>query len=209
MPAAAPPRRESAARSSSTRIARARACRCGAGVAAAAGGARSVTNLDFSETALEIGRANADANGLLSPAFRTVRDDALPALRDLAGLPARADRRRRRGARPSRRRLPAQQFDVAVLDPPTWASSAHGAVDIVRDYQSIFKPTLLATRQGGTILATNHVSTVDLDEWLGALRRCADKAGRPLSCVDVLTPEGDFPSPDGRYPLKMALATVA
>ena len=76
-------------------------------------------------------------------------------------------------------------------------------------YQSIFKPTLLTTRQGGTILATNHVSTVDLDEWLGALRRCADKAGRPLSSVDVLTPEGDFPSPDGRHPLKMALATVA
>jgi 23S rRNA (cytosine1962-C5)-methyltransferase len=105
-------------------------------------------------------------------------------------------------------RIRAREFDLVVLDPPTWATTSFGAVDLVRDYQSLFKPSVLATKPGGTILATNHVSTVDLDEWLESLQRCAAKAGRPLSSLEVLTPEADFPSPDGRHPLKVALATV-
>ena len=78
----------------------------------------------------------------------------------------------------------------------------------MRDYPSLFKPALLATAPGGTIMATNHVSTVSLSDWLDTLRRCADKAGRPLRSVDVLAPEADFPSPDGAHPLKIALARV-
>lgn len=31
--------------------------------------------------------------------------------------------------------LKARQFDVVFLDPPTWSTSIHGAVDLVRDYQ--------------------------------------------------------------------------
>ena len=41
------------------------------------------------------------------------------------------------------------------------------------------------------------------------LDKCARKAGRPLSDLQVLTPEADFPSPDGTPPLKMVLARVA
>ena len=62
---------------------------------------------------------------------------------------------------------------------------------------------------GGVVLAVNHVASVDMDEWLDVLDRCATKAGRPLADVSVLAPEADFPSPDGRHPLKMALARVA
>lgn len=29
----------------------------------------------------------------------------------------------------------ARQFDLVFLDPPTWSTSSHGAVDLVRDYQ--------------------------------------------------------------------------
>ena len=80
---------------------------------------------------------------------------------------------------------------------------------MVRDYQSLFKPAVLATRPGGTVLATNHVSTVEMDEWSEALERCARKAGRELASMQVLAPEADFPSPDGRHPLKIVLATLA
>ena len=44
---------------------------------------------------------------------------------------------------------------------------------------------------------------------LDALDRCATKAGRPLAEVSVLKPEADFPSPDGRHPLKMAVCRLA
>ena len=198
---------------------------CGAGVASLAGGANSVTNLDFSQSALDVGRANAEANALPASAFECVCSDALPALRQYAGLPATTDRRRGRGgggrgggrgrgraaegAAPSYPRLKAREFDLVVLDPPTWTKSRFGTVDLVRDYQSIFKPSLLATRRGGAVLAVNHVHSVDQSEWLDALDRCATKAGRPLAEVSVLKPEADFPSPDGRHPLKMAVCRLA
>ena len=67
---------------------------------------------------------------------------------------------------------------------------------------------VLATAPGGQVLATNHVPHVALEDWLDVLRRCAMKAGRPLGEVEVLPPEADFPSPDGRPPLKVALCEV-
>ena len=79
----------------------------------------------------------------------------------------------------------------------------------MRDYQSLFKPCVLAARPGGVILATNHVSTVDEADWHEVLRRCATKAGRPLVDLQRLQPESDFPTlADGKHPLKLALATV-
>lgn len=205
---------------------------CGAGVAALAGGARSVTNLDFSARALDIGRGNAQLNQLPEAAFECLCGDALPTLRQFAGLPVNTDFRRTqfggrrgrdRGARSSRPpsggggrggvskplKVRYRQFDCVVLDPPTWTTTKAGAVDLVRDYQSLFKPCVLATRPGGTVLAVNHVASVDLDDWLEILDRCARKADRPLAELNVLTPEADFPSPDGKHPLKMALARVS
>jgi 23S rRNA (cytosine1962-C5)-methyltransferase len=173
---------------------------CGVGVAARAGGARSVVNLDFAASALEVGRRNAGLNGFDDDGFVTLQEDYFPAARQLAGLPIRG-----RGARRRFRRLAPRTFDGVVLDPPRWARSPFGAVDVVRDYGSLLKPAVLATRPGGWTLITNHVPAVDLDEWLEGARRCAEKAGRPCRDVEVLTPDEDVPSPDGRPPLKVAI----
>ncbi|CAM9682655.1 unnamed protein product [Ectocarpus sp. 4 AP-2014] len=104
--------------------------------------------------------------------------------------------------------LKVKQFDLVFLDPPTWSKSKHGTVDLVRDYQTLFKPSLLATKEGGVVVATNHVSTVDCAEWVENLSKCAAKAGRTVDSVQVLLPEDDFPSPDGRHPLKVAIVHV-
>lgn len=174
---------------------------CGMGVAAACGGARRVLNVDFAESSLAVGRRNAELNAVQ---MEVHEDDVFPAVRQLAGLGVGG----RKGRRPRFRRLPAEGFDLVVLDPPRWARSAWGAVDVVRDYPSLFKPALLATAPGGRVLATNHVPTVALDDWLSVLRRTATKAGRPLSSIDILEPEADFPSFDGRPPLKIAVCSV-
>jgi 23S rRNA (cytosine1962-C5)-methyltransferase len=181
---------------------------CSVGVAALAGGARQVVNVDFASSALEIGRANA-ARAVADPEtlrerFVTIEEDVIPVVRQLAGLPMPTRGRR---ARPFTRRA-QQRFDLVVLDPPRWAKGSFGAVDVVRDYPSLFKPALLATAPGGAVLATNHVPVVALAEWIEALERCASKAGRPLASIEVITPEADFPSDDGRHPLKIALARV-
>eukprot|EP00752_Nemacystus_decipiens_P008605 g7684.t1 len=115
---------------------------------------------------------------------------------------------RRKEGKEKEKELKAKQFDLVFLDPPTWSKSKHGAVDLVRDYQTLFKPSLLATKEGGAVVATNHVSTVDCEEWVESLTRCATKAGRMVQSVHVLPPEEDFPSPDGRHPLKVAIIRV-
>jgi 23S rRNA (cytosine1962-C5)-methyltransferase len=183
---------------------------CGVGVAALAGGAREVVNVDFARSALAIGRANAARNvaaadlAALDERFVTITDDVIPVVRQFAGLALPTHGKR---ARAFVRRAP-RQFDLVVLDPPRWAKGKYGAVDVVRDYPSLFKPALLATAPGGTVLATNHVPEVARDDWLATLERCAAKAGRPLAALDTLEPEADFPSSDANPPLKIALARV-
>ena len=176
---------------------------CGIGLAADAGGARAVWNVDFASSALAVGRANAQTNGLTGQTF--IEEDVFPVVRQLGGL---ALRDRRRGPRPRYTRRAAQQFDIVVLDPPRWATSPFGAVDLVRDYPSLLKPALLATSPGGRLLITNNVAAVDREEWRSLCIRCGAKAGRPLAAWDWLPPEDDYPSPDGNPPLKMALLTL-
>jgi 23S rRNA (cytosine1962-C5)-methyltransferase len=94
---------------------------------------------------------------------------------------------------------------LVFLDPPAWSKSLHGTIDLVRDYQSIFKLSLLATSKGGRIIAVNNANVVKLDEWLDILKRCANKIGRNISNIEVITPEEDFPSPDKIFPLKIAV----
>ena len=101
-----------------------------------------------------------------------------------------------------------RQFDLVFLDPPRWAKSHFGTVDLIRDYPSVLKPSLLATHEGGTLICTNNVAKVDFEEGMDVVRRCADKAGRPVRDYEIITPEADFPSPDGQFPLKIVLLHV-
>ena len=178
---------------------------CSAGVCAAAGGACEVWNVDFASSSLEVGRRNALLNGVPAARWRSVEEDCLPVMRQLAGLPAGG----RRGRTPRAAKLEPRAFDLVFLDPPAWSRGPFGAVDTAADYPSLFKPAVLAARpQGGRVIATNHVAAVEREAWLETLRRCAAKAGRPLRGLRTLEPEGDFPSFDGRPPLKIAVCEV-
>jgi len=177
---------------------------CGIGVAALAGGAESVCNVDFAEHALSIGRKNAELNDLSPERFEILKEDCIPVMRQFAGLGVKGRAAKRRFIK-----LQPRQFDFVVLDPPRYAKSPFGLVDTVNDYQSLFKPALLATKPGGQMLVTNNVASVALEDWLALLKRAAEKAGRLVSHIDVVSPEDDFPSFDGSHPLKMALLDIA
>lgn len=178
---------------------------CGVGIAAAKAGARFVVNVDFAESSLAVGKANAKLNALpFRPRF--VLSDFFPAVRQLAGI---GQPERVRGKRmPPFPALEAQQFDLVFLDPPRYAKSAFGVVDLVNDYPSVFKPALLATTEGGTLVCANNVAQVDRDAWLDQLERSARKAGRPIQGVQWITPDADFPSFDEQPPLKTVALTV-
>lgn len=178
---------------------------CGVGVAAAAAGASHVVNVDFAESHLAVGKDNARLNEL-PIRVRFVKSDAFAALRQLSGL---GQPKMARGKRlPPFPELTPRQFDIVFLDPPRYAKSPFGVVDLVNDYPALFKPALLATAEGGTLICCNNVAQVEREAWIDQLERSARKAGRPLREVEWIAPEADFPSPDARPPLKIALLRV-
>jgi 23S rRNA (cytosine1962-C5)-methyltransferase len=96
-----------------------------------------------------------------------------------------------------------QKFDILFMDPPTFAKSRFGAVDIINDYQSLFKPAILSLNPGGEIICTNHTASVNIEEWTHTLERCAEKAGKPIGEIHPIPPDNNFPSPDNQHPLKI------
>ncbi|CAE6940934.1 SAM-dependent methyltransferase [Pseudomonas marincola] len=171
---------------------------CGVGLAAAAGGAREVVNLDFAEGNLAVGKENGLLNPTLPP-MQFVQSDYFPAIRQLAGLPIA----QRRGQKlPSYIRMAQRQFDLVFLDPPAWAKSAFGTVDLLRDYQSLLKPAILATAEDGVLVCCNNLAKVSLADWREQVLRCATKLGRPVREWQQIEPAADFPSSDGQPPLK-------
>lgn len=178
---------------------------CGVGIAAAKARARSVLNVDFAESSLAVGRENAQLNDLPIPP-RFLKSDAFAALRQLAGIGQRLQMRGKR--MPAFPKLEPQQFDLVFLDPPRYAKSPFGVVDVINDYSAIFKPALLCTAEGGTLYCCNNVAAVERDAWLNQLQRSARKAGRPIRDYEWIWPEADFPSPDGNPPLKMIALAV-
>ena len=178
---------------------------CGIGIAAASAGAAHVVNVDFAESNLKVGKENARLNEL-PVRLRFVQSDAFAAMRQLAGI---GQPKVVRGKKmPEFPKLEAKQFDLVFLDPPRYAKSAFGVVDIINDYAALMKPALLCTAEGGTLVCCNNAAQVSREVWADQLLRCANKAGRSIRDLEWITPEADFPSPDGQPPLKIALLRV-
>ena len=108
-------------------------------------------------------------------------------MRQLAGL---GQSERVRGKRmPPFPKLEARQFDFVVLDPPLYAKSAFGVVDLLADYSAVFKPALLCTAIGGTIICTHSAMNLDREAWVAQLQRTATKAGRPIKSIAWIQPD--------------------
>lgn len=173
---------------------------CGMGQVAAAAGASEVWNVDFSESSLRVGEENLALNGLTGRRVKFLKEDYFPVIWQLAGLGVKGKRARRRF-----QKLEPRQFDMVLLDPPAKAKGPFHTVDLVNDYQSVFKPAWLVTAPGGIMLAANNVGTVDRQTFENVLTRCAEKSGKPFAQLEWLEPDADFPSFDGNPALKVAL----
>ncbi|MGE5385536.1 MAG: class I SAM-dependent rRNA methyltransferase [Betaproteobacteria bacterium] len=178
---------------------------CGVGIAAATAGAREVINVDFAQSSLAVGKENARLNAI-PISVRFIKSDAFAALRQYSGIGQPQVVRRKK--LPEFPKLAPQQFDLVFLDPPRYAKSPFGVVDLINDYPALFKPALLATAEGGTLYCCNNVAQVERTAWLDQLERSARKAGRPIRAAEWIFPEADFPSRDGQPPLKMIALRV-
>ena len=161
---------------------------CGLGIHAAKSGASFVVNVDHDELAIANAKDFVRQAGLpIRPRF--VISDAFAAMRQLAGI---GQNERVRGKRmPSFPKLEPRQFDLVVIDPPLHSKSPFGVVDLLVDYASVFKPALLCTAVGGTLVCTNRLLSLDRAAWLIQLERAAVKAGRPIKSIEWIEAESN------------------
>jgi 23S rRNA (cytosine1962-C5)-methyltransferase len=159
------------------------------GVAAAVGGASEVVSVDVAAPALATARDNFRENGIEPASHHFLKDDALDYL-------ARAARR-------------GERYDLIVLDPPSFASSAAGSPFAVsKHYGRAAELALAVLAPGGRLLAvTNHRKTSS-----GRLRRllrdAAERARVPVVQLKDLPSQLDCPDgPDGPVPSKSVLLT--
>lgn len=106
-------------------------------VHAAAGGARSTTTVDMSQTYLDWARDNLAANGLTGDAHRFVRADILQWLETPTD----------------------QRWDLAIVDPPTFSNSKkmRASFDVQRDHAPLLLGVIARMRPGGVVyFSTNH-----------------------------------------------------
>ena len=116
-------------------------------------------------------------NAALNPGWHRCASSAPTISRRSANSPDCRWRRRGR-ALPDYPRLEQRQFDLVLLDPGL-ARSAFGTVDLLRDYQSLLKPALLTTAEGGVLICCNNGEGADgrMADAGAALRRQGGPAG--------------------------------
>jgi len=105
--------------------------------AAMAGGARASWTVDRSARYLDWARDNLRENGLMGPACRLERDDALSFLSRAAS----------RGLR----------FDLIFVDPPSFSENPEGRFEVQRDHPDLLRRVLRVAMPGALVFfSTNH-----------------------------------------------------
>jgi 23S rRNA (cytosine1962-C5)-methyltransferase len=163
---------------------------CGFGVAATAGGAQRVLNLDLSKSVLEWGQANYRANGFEPDPHDFVFGDVFDWL---ARLAKRGDR-----------------FDLVILDPPGFSRTKSRAFSAARDYGDLAGLAARVTVPGGWVLACCNVAGLSWRSFRERVLAGIAAAGRTSEVNGVYhEPMLDFPTPMRGEPyLKMALVEV-
>jgi len=161
---------------------------CAFGCAAALGGAVRTTNIDVSRAVLERGRQGYARAGVTGEGHQFLARDVLETLPRLA----------RRG----------EQYDVVILDPPSYASTKHGRFSVEKDFASLVAQALAVVSESGRLLACTNLHSLQTRAFERLLRTGAAQAGRGVE-IELTAPPDDFPSLPGVDPhLKSAWLMV-
>lgn len=160
-------------------------------VHAARGGATEVVAVDLAQRAHARARRNFEINELGAVPHDPIAGDAFKVLARFA----------ERGRR----------FDLAVVDPPSFAQGKAGVFSVQKDYPELVEATLRVCERGAMVAFVSNtlrVQAIELDRAIGV---GAFRAGREVRIVDRVGLPPDFPLPagyhDGHY-LKFFLAVV-
>ena len=118
---------------------------CSVSVAAAVGGAKQTTSVDLSNTYLDWGKRNFEANELDPGTHRFFKNDA-----------TRWIERNR------------NEYDWIFINPPTFSRSkmSKGAFNIHKDHPALLEHAMRALSRGGELLFTTHARDFELDPGL-------------------------------------------
>jgi 23S rRNA (cytosine1962-C5)-methyltransferase len=154
----------------------------GFSVAAARAGARQITAIDASASALESLRANLALNQLDTP-VEPVEGDVFKLLRQY--------------------RHEGRQFDAVILDPPKFAHAGSQLDRAARGYKDINLIAMQILRPGGVLATFSCSGLVSADLFQKIVFGAAVDAGRDVQVIERLTQAPDHPVlltfPEGEY----------
>lgn len=163
----------------------------GFGVAAMAAGARTVTNIDVSATALELAKQNMALNNLESERVEYLRADVFKQLRSF--------------------RDAAREFDVIILDPPKFADARQQLDRACRGYKDINLLAVKLLRAGGYLFTFSCSGLMEPALFQKIVADAALDAGRDAQIIGRMGQAADHPTslafPEGHY-LKGLLCRV-
>jgi 23S rRNA (cytosine1962-C5)-methyltransferase len=161
-------------------------------VYAAKAGAREIVSVDLAPKAHARARRNLTANGFDESKHEFIAGDAFKVLFKMA------ERKR--------------QFDLIVLDPPSFAQAKGRVFSVQKDYRELVEACLAVAAPGGLLAAVSNTMKISAEEIDRALGDAATRQRRTLRVVERRGLPHDFPVPagflEGNY-LKFFLAAVS
>ncbi|PKH06106.1 class I SAM-dependent methyltransferase [Moritella sp. Urea-trap-13] len=155
----------------------------GFGVYALQAGAKSITNVDLSQPALDIAKRNLEHNDLDLSNASFERADVFKILRQY--------------------REEGRTFDTIILDPPKFAESKAQMKGACRGYKDINFVAMQVLKPGGTLLTFSCSGLMEDGLFQKIVADAALDAGRDAYIVERLSQAGDHPTasfyPEGYY----------
>ena len=136
------------------------------------GDCASVVGVDSSARALDLGRQNAAANGILGGVEWEQADF-------FEALSARVDRQ--------------ELFDMVVLDPPKLAGSRDKVPRALAAYHRLNYLAIRCLRPGGVLVSCSCSGRVSRSDFVDVLLGAARRAGRDLQILENRGPSADHP----------------
>ncbi|WP_238613447.1 class I SAM-dependent methyltransferase [Candidatus Oscillochloris fontis] len=153
------------------------------GVAALAGGARRVVQLDLNRRFLNLAKDSYSLNGLPVQRADFLSGDFWVVVNRLK----RADER----------------FDWVILDPPIFSATGRGVVDLAGNYTRLINKLRPLLRSGGRLVAINNAIFLSGEEYLAMLDTlCQDGHVRLLERIDVPADCTGYPTTRMNPPLR-------
>ncbi|MFH2130124.1 MAG: class I SAM-dependent methyltransferase [bacterium] len=150
---------------------------------ALAGGARHVTNIDESQTALDLLKKNIVLNGHDLSVCNSICGDAFQVLRHLVDQKCR--------------------YDLIILDPPKFADSPSRLTGALKGYNDINRLAFRLLKTGGLLFTFSCSGSLDPDRFQEIVADAALEAGRSVQLLKRLGPAKDHPVllsfPEGNY----------